>query len=531
MSYFNTNETFFVIPLNTNDEEIKKINYLFYILEKSGVGDIIKSANYKSSSIGRKSYNPYKLFTAIIYCFTLHKGTLRNCEEMCAYDLRLHYILNQETPSYKTIHEFINNVIMPNKELIFSRITKTIIDELNINIEDCYLDGTKLEANANKYKFVYKPRKHKTNLEHKIESLLKEMGKESNNISSSSLLKELKEFEKENNIKVEKIKTGKGIRLSKDKKLCILGYQYLNKLLEYEEKERICGPNRNSYYKTDHDATAMALKSDYYSGHGSNMKAAYNVQFLVSSGLILMYGVFQDRTDYHTLIPMLDRYKKYYNTMPNNLCADAGYGIYDNYKYLENNSINNYVKYLAWSKEKDGTNPQKFFLNKDEETITCLNKENGTIIPFNGIHPRLKNSKLYKFTGCLKCAYEYICRNLLKNRDIDYRTFEINVDNERLKEIARNNLKSLKGIEIRVNRSIQVEGSFGELKQNIGYVRIRRRGIESVSCEIMLMALAINIRKLFSIYNQRNIKSKFWEVKEGTKPEEFKEIKPKKKGC
>lgn len=118
-----------------------------------------------------------------------------------------------------------------------------------------------------------------------------------------------------------------------------------------------------------------------------------------------------------------------------------------------------------------------------------------------------------------------------KNRDIDYRTFEINIDNERLKNIARNNLKSLKGIEIRVNRSIQVEGSFGELKQNIGYVRIRRRGLESVSCEIMLMALAINIRKLFSIYNQRNIKSKYWEVKEGTKPEEFKEVKQKKKDC
>lgn len=69
-----------------------------------------------------------------------------------------------------------------------------------------------------------------------------------------------------------------------------------------------------------------------------------------------MYGVFQDRTDYYTLIPMLDRYKEYYNTTPNNLCADAGYGIYDNYKYLEDNSINNYVKYLAWSKEKDGKN-------------------------------------------------------------------------------------------------------------------------------------------------------------------------------
>ena len=84
------------------------------------------------------------------------------------------------------------------------------------------------------------------------------------------------------------------------------------KLIEYEEKESICGDNRNSYYKTDHDATAMALKTDYYSGHGTNMHAAYNVQILVSSGIITYYDIFQDRTDYYTLIPMLDGYYKYY---------------------------------------------------------------------------------------------------------------------------------------------------------------------------------------------------------------------------
>ena len=63
--------------------------------------------------------------------------------------------------------------------------------------------------------------------------------------------------------------------------------QYLMKSLEYEEKETICGENRNSYYKTDHDATAMCLKDDYYSGLGSNMHAAYNTQILVSNGFIV----------------------------------------------------------------------------------------------------------------------------------------------------------------------------------------------------------------------------------------------------
>ncbi len=530
MSYFNTNETFFVIPLNSSDGEIRKINCLFDILEKSGVGEIIESANYKSSNIGRKAYNPYKLFAAIIYCFAMHKGTLRNIEEMCTYDLRLQYILNQNTPSYKTILEFINDVVLPNKEAIFSKITKTIIDEFNLDIDDCYLDGTKLEANANKYKFVYKPRKVKTNLENKIIIFLKEIGENSEKINSKILLTAIKKYEEKAGIKIEEIKTGKGIRATREEKLCILGYKYLNKLLEYEEKEAICGPNRNSYYKTDNDATAMALKADYYSGHGSNMKAAYNIQFIVSSGLVLMFGVFQDRTDYHTLIPMIDRYKENYKSVPKNFCADAGYGIYENYEYMKTNSINNYVKYQSWSNEKNGKNPQKFFLD-DDENFCCLNSIQGEMISFKESHQKIKNSKMYIFSGCLNCDFEYICKKNFKNRNENFRKAELSIENEKFKNEARNNLKSLKGIEIRVNRSIQIEGTFGNLKQNLGYVRIRRRGIEKVSCEIMFMSLAVNIRKLFSFLDKEKIKSKYWELKNNTKPEEFKEIKPKKKSC
>ena len=203
MSHFNTIETFFVIPLNINDEKIQKINYLLVILEKSNIGEIIESSYKKSSLLGRKSYNPYKLFAAIVYCFAMHKGTLRNIEEMCAYDLRVQYIIGQEVPSFKTIHEFINTVIRPNKDVIFTRITKTIVNELNININDCYLDGTKIEANANKYKFVYKPRKIKTNLENKIDVLLKVMRKDLANINSKSLLETLKEYEALNDINIE----------------------------------------------------------------------------------------------------------------------------------------------------------------------------------------------------------------------------------------------------------------------------------------------------------------------------------------
>lgn len=534
MSYFTTRDTFFVVPLNMSDEEIQKIDYLSCILEKSGVGKLIEGSEFKSSDKGRNAYNPYKLFMAIIYCFAMHKGTLRNIEEMCKYDLRVSYILGQDTPSYKTVHEFINCVIKPNAYRIFTLITSTIISELNIDISNQYLDGTKIEANANKYKFVFKPKKHRKNLDIKIKALLHELDVSYTNnedlVGSVEFNMYLKRFEEREKIKYDDIKTGKGIKLSRSQKLIVYGYKCLNKLLEYEEKEIICGPNRNSYYKTDHDATAMALKSDYYSGHGSNMKAAYNVQFIVSSGIVTFFGIFQDRTDYYTLIPLLDKYELYYGKYPINLCADSGYGIFKNYEYLDSHNINNYVKFLNWNGRSNGKNPQIFFLNKNKTGFICLNNTKGKIINFDSSHhQRIKGSKLYLFEGCLECPYEYKCREKIKDRTSDYRKYELNLKEQIFREQAKENLLSIKGIEIRINRSIQVEGTFGDLKQNLGYIRFRRRGLDGVLVEIMMMCLAINIRKLFTIYKKEKIESLYWKVSKDTKPEEFVSLKPKKK--
>lgn len=535
MSYFTTSETFFVVPLDVRDGEIQKIEFLLQILEKSNVGKIIENMNFKSSEIGRRSYNPYRLFATILYCFTMHKGTLRNSEEMIRYDVRLWYLMNQDVPSYKTIAEFINEVILPNAYEIFTKITSTIIKELNVDISDQYLDGTKIEANANKYKFVWKPRKAKVNLLNKINDLLIEMEfiLDPNQEMNSIKLKEyLKTYESKESIDPNSIPRGKGSRPTPKQKLVKQGYEYLDKLLEYEEKEKICGPNRNSYYKTDHDATAMALKSDYYAGLGSNMHAAYNIQFIVSAGFVLLFGVYQDRTDYYTLIPMLDTYRKYYDAYPKNLCADSGYGIYKNYEYINQNVIGNYVKFQNWNGESSGKNPQRYYLNEEETGFKCMNGNEGKEIPFTKErHQKSYKTKLYEFTGCLDCPYEYKCRAKMKDRDTDYRTAELSVQFEKYKKQARDNLKSIKGIEIRVNRSIQVEGSFGNLKQDVGYVRIRRGGIEKVTCEIMLMALALNIRKLFSVYKDEKVKSKFWLSDSDTKVTDFPKPKPKKKSC
>lgn len=533
MNYFTIKRTLFLVPSNTCYEEFEKIDNFLMILEKSGVGKLIENVRKKDkiTNVGRKGYNPYNMFAMIVYCFSKFKSSLREIESLCQYDLRLIYIMEQKTPNYSEICLFINNYILPYQYEIFTRITKTIINEFKLDITDQYLDGTKIEANSNKYKFVWKPTTFHKKIDTKIKELLLEMNlkfADKNLIKSYTLNELIKEYVIRENINISLIPIGKGRRLTKEQKNYKLAYQYLIKLLEYEEKEAICGENRNSYYKTDKDATAMVLKKDFYSKLSHDFHAGYNIQVLVSSGLITMYGVFQDRSDHYTFIPMNDLYFKYYNEYPKNECADAGYGIYINYKYLREHNIGNYVKFQQWEGEASGKNPQLFYTFSDG--VLCLDTCIGQEVPFDyNHHQRNKNGKLYKFIGCENCGYSYKCKKSLKNKEGNFRLVELNPDYELLKEQARENLLSQKGIEIRINRSIQAEGTFGQIKQNMHYIRIRRRGIEKVSCEIMLMCLGRNIRKFFSLLNCDDIKSHYWEKSDNLKKENFPFPKQKKK--
>ena len=532
MSYFTIKRSFFLVSSSRCDEEFQKIDKFMELLEKSGVGKIIESV--KSNEIqckGRKGYYKYNLFAMIIYCFAKFKASLRDIEDKCVFDLRVLYIMEGNIPDHSVIGKFINQFIVPYQYEIFTTITKQIIKDFNLKIDDIFVDGTKLEANANKYKFVWKPTKFHAKLDIKIKELLKEMGyewKSNELIKAIELTHFLEDYISTKQTDIHYIPIGRGKRLTQEQKHYKLAYQYFIKLLEYEEKEKNCGENRNSYYKTDKDATAMILKKDYYSKLSHDFHAGYNVQVLVSNLLILMYGVFQDRTDYYTFIPMNNLYFKYYRKNPKNICADSGYGIYTNYKYLREHHIGNYVKFQTWSGEASGKSPQLFYTFNDG--VMCLDTCIGKEIPFNqNYHQRNKEGKLFKFIGCNNCKYAYKCKAKLKYKDYDYRTVELIPDYELLKEEARNNLQSPKGIEMRINRSIQVEGSFGQIKNNMNYDRIRRRGLEKVSAEIMLMCLGVNIRKYFSSLDNNKFKNNYWKIPYTLHKEIFPSVKPKEK--
>ena len=528
MPYFTIEKVFLFPSFDIPLKEKEKMETFLKILELSGVGKIIQEATKKDYAGGRRSYNPYRLFATIIYAFSKHSGSVRKIEESINYDFRFIYLMEQERPSYVTISSFLNNVVVPLQNEIFSRIISTIISYFNIDIDDVFLDGTKFEANANKYKFVWKPTTFHNKLNKNIKLLIEKYISLPNSKKSftskevAEYLERLISIAKEKGIDIANIKHGRGHKsnpLYKDiKKL----ENYLNKSLEYEEKEEMCG-DRNSYYKTDKDATAMCLKEDYYSGLGSNMHAGYNVQLIVSKGIILAYHVGQERNDYYQFIPIIEQFYSNYGFYPKRICADAGYGSILNYRYLKEHNIENFVKYNTWRSEVSGIIVDYYHFNNKHELV-CLNekiaKEENY---YYGRHPRAKNNKFYVIDNCRRCKYKEICFTPIKNKKAFVRVFETNEEMYLYRKTARKNLLSVKGIEMRVNRSSQVEGVFGIIKQDMNYERIRRRGLDKVSAEIMLVSLGYVIRKVFGLISGTG-SIDYWKAPDGLTLEKMKEI-------
>ena len=531
MNNYITKSNFLVDCYASIAEQAEKIDKFIDLLEDSGVFEFIKVNTNVSDNVeqgGRPRYSPYRLLTLILYNFAFGNGKLRDIEERCKYDLRCMYIMNNKAPTHMTIGSFINDYILPNQAEIFSIITNAIFKFCSIKMDKMYIDGSKFEANANKYKFVWKPTTYHIRLSDKVRLLLKKYdimrGISSEGIIDSKIIAnkviELHKYFHNNNIDLQ-FKTNK--LYSKDYYLLL---NYLEKSLEYEEKERICGPNRNSYYKTDYDATAMCLKEDYYSGLGSNMHAAYNTQIAVCYGFITTYLVTQSRTDLYDFIPLLKQHFNLYNLYPISICADSGYGSLDNYKFLDKNNIKNFVKYSTWEGNVSGKRPSQYKINNDD-TITCLNGNVGYVDSDTSRHHKKANSTFYKIDGCNDCDFSLFCKRFMKDKTENFKIFEVSSELQKFIQQAADNLLSVEGIEMRVNRSAQVEGAFGIIKQNINYDRFRRRKLLNVSAEFMLVCLGYNIRKLFKHFDS-NLKFDYWKAPVDLKPETFKKPSAKR---
>ena len=106
---------------------------------------------------GRFRYDPVKMLKTVLFGFmTNGYCSLRELEDNCKVNLRFMYLMDRETPSYRTFGYFINEILNDSIEEIFSDINHKIFKEEKVDLQHLYIDGTKFEANANKYSWVWK---------------------------------------------------------------------------------------------------------------------------------------------------------------------------------------------------------------------------------------------------------------------------------------------------------------------------------------------------------------------------------------
>ena len=461
------------------------------------------------------SVSPRTLLKIVLYSYMNGDYSSRSMELNCKRDINFMFLLEgAPAPDHATFARFRSIHFAPCSKRILAEMSNTLFDLGEISGETIFIDGTKIEASANKYTFVWK--KAVTKNQEKLLIKLADFVAECEQLydikivyGSTIKMKHVKKLRKklytlkesENVVFVH----GIGKRKTPLQKRIETLEDYLFRLKEYNQKIHICG-ERNSYSKTDRDATFMRMKEDAM-GNGQ-LKPAYNLQHGLDSEYITWLTIGPQPTDATTLIPFLKDAENHLKFKYKNITADAGYESEENYQFLESNGQISYIKPANYeiSKTRKYRNDigkiENMEYDEEVDVYTCRNDKKLKV--HNIRHSISKTGyvsekTIYKCENCDACPYKKEC---IKGNNcktpLDERTKTLQVAKTFLKyrqeDLER--ILSEEGILFRTNRSIQAEGSFGDLKQDMQFRRYLSKGTTNVLAESTLLAMARNINKL-----------------------------------
>ena len=488
-------------PVYTFNEVMDHMDLKQYIAEEKGC------------NAGRPKYDQIKLLKVILFAF-MENGycSVRMIRKLCTTDIRFLWLLDEDpAPSHMTISNFISHCLKQNLEDIFLDINRYIFAQENVDLEHVYLDGTKLEANAHNYSWVWKKSsiRSRNNVFSKLNILLAEINetvlaayrtkfelRQEYAIEYVEYL--LETYLKVTGLRAEDFVHGSGRHKSIEQKQYEKVAACLKKLKKYSEHIRICGDKRNSFSKTDHDATFFRMKKDYMGN--DQLLPGYNLQLAVCDEYIAHYGVFPFASDVDCFQPMMDGFVRLYGHYPRYPLADAGYGSFNNYLFCEEHNMEKYMKFTMYEKESkdkgyknDPYRAANFGIDEDGYMV-CPNGKRFYFLRSSPVKGNQygRTEEYYQCEDCEGCPHRDRCHKSSKNRIV-----RINEELTQFHEEVLENLNSVHGALLRMNRSIQSEGAFGGIKWNRGYKRLRRRGIENVLLEIGLISCGFNLHKYY----------------------------------
>lgn len=448
---------------------------------------------------GNSCYHPRMMLKVLFYAYLNNVYSCRKIASQLEQNIHYMWLSGDQQPNFRTVNNFRSLHLKDNIHGLFVQVVYMLVEMGYITLKEIYVDGTKIESKANKYTFVWRKsvERYKEKLEAKIRGILSQVeeGIAQDNepdddpptpIKSKELKQRIAAINQEN-------KTKKELKQLKD-----LQNKHLPKLEEYEQKLDVMG-DRNSYSKTDPDATFMRMKDDHM--RNGQLKPAYNQQIGTENQFITHYDFYSNPGDPLTLIPFLNGFLNSYNKMPDKVCADSGYGSEQNYEFMEGRQIEAYVKYNYFHKEQKRSfknNPflqQNLYYNQREDYFVCPMgqhmKRTGDTTKTNS-SGYVSQIAVYKARQCEGCPMRGPCYKAKGNR-----TIEVNHALREYRQKARKMLTSQEGLRMRSKRPIEPEAVFGQMKYNKLYYRFRHVGKDKIKMDFAIFAIAFNILKLY----------------------------------
>jgi len=470
------------------------------VLDRVDITQLIEQ--YKPG--GTSSYHPRMLLKVMVYAYINNVYSSRKIEEAVAQNINYMWLAGMSKPDHNTINRFRGQRLQKTLQPIFTQVVLLLCEEGLLNIKDLYTDGTKIEANANRYTFVWGKAIKKSR--ERIQEQLNELWQYAQRVATAELEDtDPSGFDKIDSEKVNQtIDTinaalrDKEVKKGVKQKLNYAKNHWPAALDKYTQQEKILGEQRSSYSKTDTDATFMRMKEDHM--RNGQLKPAYNVQISTNNQYIASYSIHQNTNDTNTLIGHLGQHIKQVKQKPNSVTADAGYGTEQNYQWLEDKRITAYVKHNLFDRmqkqtlrDKDPFTIDKLTYDPQQDHYLCPIGE-----PMKHIGWYISETKggyaqiidRYQAKNCEGCFLRTACHGQKGNRII-----EANNNLNRLKANADKRLKSKWGIQKRKKRCWDTEPVFGNIKYNHHFKRFMLRGIDKVTVETGLLALAHNLRK------------------------------------
>ena len=497
---YNFNQNLLLPPsLEEMISENHPVRVVNQVIDNLNLDPVIK----KYSGGGCPAYHPRLMLKVLVYGYVTNLYSSRKIEQALHENIHFMWLSGMSYPDHNTINRFRSDRLKGVLKSVFSQVVLLLIDHGHIDLKEAYLDGTKIEANANRYTFVWGKAINKSR--NRIKSQLKELWTYAEGVAKNELennepdsFEEIDAEKVSKTIeKIDKALAGKEVDKKVKQKLNYARKNWPGNLERYDQQQKQMG-DRNSISKTDPDATFMRMKEDHMLN--GQLKPAYNWQISTQDQYILGYTLHQTTTDTATLPVHIEELKQNLGTTPEALVADAGYGSEQNYEYLEKNKIEAYVKFNYFHKEQsqkwkeDPHRIENLHYNEEQDRYYCPMGQ-----PMDAIGHRTRKSALgykqintlYQAKNCEGCPMRGPCHKGAGNR-----TIESNPRLVRYKQIIRKKLNSEQGLKYRSQRPADVEAVFGIIKHNRNFKRFNLRGLDKTEIEAGLISLAHNLRKM-----------------------------------